>query len=649
MTVIGYTDEVNLYFVSGWIADTARLDQSLGASVFVDDINVGQLQANVYRQGLETIAPGATGLYAFKYYFKEVLSPFETYKIEVRASQDGVTIEPGSLTLKPVANQQQNYHNHPLRPILVTTIGRPDSTLLMSVLASHPNVVVADERPFEVELLTFYAYGLRHLIAPGDHDRSLRPDQITAADNRFFLGFNPYHDASYRLRFKDPLIFQKFVASTLPARLGAAFRDVIVDFYNAVALDREKSFPLYFAEKALPEDLIRKSARFMFGAVKEIILVRDLRDALTAFIKYGNLDFEIAFASVSASMEHIMAVRRTSAHDACFVKYEDLVAEPKSVFHQIFEFLGLNPNIRLADQSELFNGHAASDEARSSIGRWRRDLDSEALRRCEQFADFHKLFGYEVLAPTAGPLILRPAAGPTATAEMDDVVSLRDRMLRFESLGENCEFGLVQRRCGAEPLSLLRFASAPLPKLLNALDARFEGMGTPYNIEVQLSDNETEYMVLDKCFGFYYHAWVKAGEQTPEQIHAREIRRLPFLVRKLIDDLTTASKIFVYHGMKPMSAADARALATAVRRYGPGKVLWVELSDAEHPPGSAEWVGPGLLCGRVDRFAPGENAHDLSLESWLDVCRSALAISSDETSMAPPQMGYSGEERRLDR
>ena len=29
--------------------------------------------------------------------------------------------------------------------------------------------------------------------------------------------------------------------------------------------------------------------------------------------------------------------------------------------------------------------------------------------------------------------------------------------LRFESLGENCEFGLFQRRCDAEPLGLLRF------------------------------------------------------------------------------------------------------------------------------------------------------------------------------------------------
>jgi len=42
-----------------------------------------------------------------------------------------------------------------------------------------------------------------------------------------------------------------------------------------------------------------------------------------------------------------------------------------------------------------------------------------------------------------------------------DQMPLNELMLRFESLGQNCEFALLQRQCSAEPLGLLRFSSTP--------------------------------------------------------------------------------------------------------------------------------------------------------------------------------------------
>jgi hypothetical protein len=202
-----------------------------------------------------------------------------------------------------------------------------------------------------------------------------------------------------------------------------------------------------------------------------------------------------------------------------------------------------------------------------------------------------------------------------------------DTAVKFESLGENCEFGLVQRRCGIEPLGLLRFSSTPLPPLLKALRARFAGMGRPEFIEIEVSHSGTEYMVFDKRFHFRYHAWVKLGEQAPEEIHARECRRLPLLVRKLIEDLTEGNKIFVYRGIEPLAEAQARELAEAIGAYGPGTLLWVERADAANPPGAVIRLGPTLLKGHIDRFAPPENAHDLSLDCWIAICRNALALT----------------------
>ena len=230
-----------------------------------------------------------------------------------------------------------------------------------------------------------------------------------------------------------------------------------------------------------------------------------------------------------------------------------------------------------------------------------------------------------VAAPPPEPVSALASVEPvTATSSAPEAaLPLSELMLRFESLGENCEFGLVQRRCGAEPLGLFRFASAPLPKLIAALDARFEGLSEPANLEVQLSPNGREYLVTDKRFQLLYHAWVMAGEMTAEEVHRREVRRLPLLIRKLSEDLSQAEKIFVFHGMEPLSSEQAGELLARLRAYGANTLLWVELADAEHRPGTIELCGDGLLKGYIDRFAPGENAHDLSLDCWVELCRDA--------------------------
>ena len=224
-----------------------------------------------------------------------------------------------------------------------------------------------------------------------------------------------------------------------------------------------------------------------------------------------------------------------------------------------------------------------------------------------------------------------PSAPPEAYAQPDendpDLLATDKLMMRFESLGENCEFGLAQRRCGAEPLGLLRFASAPLPALLSGLRARFEGMGDPEKTEVQIAANQQEYLVVDRAFGFLYHPWVLVGEAEPEDIRRREAKRLPFLRRKLIEDLQEARKIFVYRGMHRLPQPLMLRLVAAMRAYGPMILLWVELADSEHPAGIAEWVAPGLLKGRIDRFAPAENAHALSLDCWIAICRNALRLA----------------------
>ncbi len=241
--------------------------------------------------------------------------------------------------------------------------------------------------------------------------------------------------------------------------------------------------------------------------------------------------------------------------------------------------------------------------------------------------DDQRLLGAAVRSVSLGRLVPASEVKKTGSAEELRERDLQDLAMMFESIGENCEFGLVQRRCGAEPLGLFRFSSTPLPKLLNALKAKFNGLGkAARSIEVQVSATGKEYMVLDKCFGFLFHAWVMVGEQEPAVIAKRELRRLPLLIRKLVEEMTRGEKIFVFHGMTPLTLEDARALSAALRDYGPVTLLWVELADDTHEPGTAEQIEPGLLKGYMDRFAPGENAHDLSFDCWLTLCRNTIRL-----------------------
>jgi hypothetical protein len=218
------------------------------------------------------------------------------------------------------------------------------------------------------------------------------------------------------------------------------------------------------------------------------------------------------------------------------------------------------------------------------------------------------------------------AAAGSRFATAADGLLARDLMLCFESLGQNCEFGLVQRQCDAEPLGLLRFSSTPLPLLLDALGAGFEGMGGPGAIHVELSPNGREYMVRDSRFGFLYHAWVLAGAMAPEAIARREASRVPFLVRKLVEDLQAAEKIFVFKGMGAMPADEVYPLATAIRRYGANTLLFVTLADDANEAGSVRVEAPGFLIGYVDRFAPSDEAKDVLLDQWVAVCRQAYRL-----------------------
>jgi hypothetical protein len=197
----------------------------------------------------------------------------------------------------------------------------------------------------------------------------------------------------------------------------------------------------------------------------------------------------------------------------------------------------------------------------------------------------------------------------------------------FESIGENCEFGLFQRQCDAEPLGLLRFSSTFMRNLMRGVERGFQDLGEIEDIEPRLEGTpRKEFMIHEKKYGLVYHTFVYEGERSVWLMREQEAARLKFLRRKFLEELEAAEKIFIYQFSGPMSEEEILPLYLALNRYGPATLLWVVPAELDRPAGTVEVLMPRLMKGHIDRFAPGDNAHDLSFDGWLRVCTNACVL-----------------------
>jgi Glycosyltransferase 61 len=262
-------------------------------------------------------------------------------------------------------------------------------------------------------------------------------------------------------------------------------------------------------------------------------------------------------------------------------------------------------------------------------------------------------------------LALRSAAETTASDATGATRSTRSRpidelMLSFENLGDNCEFGLVQRQAGIEPLGLLRFngfytpPEVRLDSLVAALERGFAGLGAagtitvfPYGVSGQ-----RELIVRESAYDFWYHTGVSEGDVDPQVQAEREATRLGFLRRKLLEDLATGDKTWVWKSKATTHRDQVQPLLEILRRLGPNTLLWVVEADEEHPPGTIEALEPDLIKGYIARFAPYEGVTNIHYASWFEVCWQAdefrhphLAAPDREAEPEAPERALSAMER----
>jgi capsular polysaccharide biosynthesis protein len=203
-----------------------------------------------------------------------------------------------------------------------------------------------------------------------------------------------------------------------------------------------------------------------------------------------------------------------------------------------------------------------------------------------------------------------------------------DNLLRgFESLGEDCEFGLVQREVGIEQLGLLRFASFYFPleqrlsKLVAAVERSFEGLGEPGRVQVRLEGEpgrRREFLAYESGYDILYHTGVHEGDDEPERLKGQQEKVLQFLRRKMLDDLGAGEKTWVWKTRLELPTHGVMLLHDALRRYGPNRLLWVSHETEAHPAGDIEVVRDGLWHGYVEACS---TATKFVAGPWYEVCR----------------------------
>jgi hypothetical protein len=288
-------------------------------------------------------------------------------------------------------------------PLLVTGLGRSGTTFLIGHLATWPEISVPQIYPYELKIATHLLRAARVLVSPAAADQDVGPEEFSPAAT-LTVGPDPFMTRDWEKAFGSSFLLD-WHENLFPNRC--------IDFFKA-SIDRfvasrcHNSAPKFFAEKSFVSQT-RTFISNVYGNFKEIILVRDFRDAFVSAAafnrKRGTADFGEALYDNSTDwlrswetpvrLLHAAAAAKDSR--SLVVRYEDLVRNPGTVLALIADHLHIPAGSLKIDPSSQDDAlfHMTSVNAESSIGRWRRDMSQDEQETAlAAFGDSLEFFGY---------------------------------------------------------------------------------------------------------------------------------------------------------------------------------------------------------------------------------------------------------------
>jgi hypothetical protein len=295
-----------------------------------------------------------------------------------------------------------------IQPLMVTTLGRTGSMMLMRLLEAHPEVLV--HRPFRYEqrVASYWIEVLRTLADPVSYSRQLAPAG-SLDGGRWWLGEEGPMPTT-GMRDED---LERWVGRDAVVSLAETSQARVEALYEQVAARMDTGGFRYFAEKYSLE--CAALAWELYPGARELFLVRDFRDMVASILAFNRKRGVKGFGEEGARDEldyvrrlevwatNLLESWRHRADRAHLVRYEDLVLEPAATLEGLLAYVGVATDeetiermldVLGEDLPELEDHHTAPD-AKASIGRFRRDLPPDLARACEQsFGEALEAFGY---------------------------------------------------------------------------------------------------------------------------------------------------------------------------------------------------------------------------------------------------------------
>ena len=198
---------------------------------------------------------------------------------------------------------------------------------------------------------------------------------------------------------------------------------------------------------------------------------------------------------------------------------------------------------------------------------------------------------------------------------------------RFESLGENCEFGFLMLSHEFSSGGFFRWAFTPLHALIHLLKQDFRSVYRFENLRSRFGS-----MVQDSKYDVLFHSLLRShvnpegvaeflgSDEEQDKIYRQEKEKIDYLVDKFRRRLRRRNLIFVLkrNELPPAEQFDLlmSVLKPILQETQSYLLMVTPCLTSCHSPGRVEWAGANLLRGYVAFMAPGESANQLDYVNW---------------------------------
>ena len=220
-----------------------------------------------------------------------------------------------------------------------------------------------------------------------------------------------------------------------------------------------------------------------------------------------------------------------------------------------------------------------------------------------------------------------------ADAEQDvDQIPIELLYTKFESLGNNCEFGIVQRTVGFDPPGLFRNVGFhAVEQMISAISLNFYGMFEEGNFDFSIPDGWEDWRLDCKIYGFGFHTGMPLTltRDSPEWSKrvASTMVVFRYLKEKIQEDLALGEKMFVYRSFEKVSSHTVRRLLGAIQLRSRAALLYVR-ADPSKPTGSLTFRGGGLVEATLTSLS-NENPPRIEHKTWEVMVRKILASQAE--------------------